>query len=570
MNKLSLILLFIFLSCTHSVKLAAPSRPFDKSAHHATSTEVMVSTQGESTTTATIGTFKSGGNIIDAFVTASLCISVERPHSTGLGGGGFLTYFDQKTKKVYAFDFRERAPLKSTKNMFLTDRGEPQPKLSQEGALAVASPGLLRGLYAIHKRFGKLPWKDVVSPAVSLARNGFPLYDQLHLALTQKKDVLKADPEVKAIFFTNDESIKPLGSIIKQELLASSLEKIALEGDRVFYEGEIATALVETVREKKGNLRYSDLKQYKMIERNPIVSRYDEVEIFSMPPPSSGGVHIVQILKMLEPFELKKYGPQSVEATHLIAQAMRRAFLDRASYMGDPDFHKIPVKKLISSSYLKALSKDLSFEKVGASIEMKKINLPHESTDTTHFSIGDQFGNLVASTQTINGWFGAGFTAKGTGIFYNNEMDDFAQKIGAQNLFGAVGGQYNLIAPRKTPLSSMSPTIVLKNKQAFLALGSPSGTRIITCVTQAILNRIEFEMPLYESIAATRIHHQWSPDELKIEFPYLAKNTEEKLKNLGHQIKHEDTGCSVQAIEKTPQGWIGVSDPRNYGLSLGF
>jgi gamma-glutamyltranspeptidase/glutathione hydrolase len=292
--------------------------------------------------------------------------------------------------------------------------------------------------------------------------------------------------------------------------------------------------------------------------------------IFSMTPPSSGGIHVIQILKMLEKHQLKTLGPQSTEAVHLTANAMQRAFLDRASYLGDPDFHLVPTNELLDDRYLARLASSIKTRQAIKADQMRAIPLPYESSDTTHFTIADRDGNLVASTQTINGWFGSAVMAKGTGIILNNEMDDFAQKIGVQNLYGAVGGQNNLIQPRKRPLSSMSPTIITQDNGPYMALGSPSGTRIITCVAQTILNSVEFEMPLYEAVAATRIHQQWMPDMLKVEAPFLTPSVEAELREKGHNVVHEKLGCSIQAIRKTPVGWHGVSDPRGEGLALGL
>jgi gamma-glutamyltranspeptidase / glutathione hydrolase len=309
-----------------------------------------------------------------------------------------------------------------------------------------------------------------------------------------------------------------------------------------------------------------------MKERIPVTGSYKGVRVFSMPPPSSGGIHVIQILKMLESHHLKSLGPQTTKAIHLTAQSMQRAFLDRALYLGDPDFHDVPTAKLLDEKYLEELS-----NAIGKPLAIKANNLspipfenPKESSQTIHFSLADQEGNLVASTQTINGWFGSGVIAKGTGIILNNEMDDFAQKVGAQNLFGAVGGENNLVIPKKRPLSSMSPTIILKGNEPLMALGSPSGTRIISCVAQTILNVLEFEMPLYEAVAATRIHQQWQPDELKIEFPFLDNSVEQELEKLGHKVVHEKLGCSIQAIKREKNAWIGVSDPRGEGRAMGL
>ncbi len=567
---LRFLMLIVLLGCSHQVRISSPAISENRKFHEAFSKNEMVTSQGKGTTEAALEVFKKGGNIIDAFVAASFAISVERPHSTGIGGGGFLLYFSKKENKVFAFDFREVAPMSAVTNMFLTKKGETQPLLSQEGALAVATPGLVKGLYEIHKRFGKLSWEETMRPSIKLAREGFPLYKQLHEALIDRKNLLLLDPEAKKTFYLDSGSVPKLGSLVIQENLAKTLELISINGATGFYEGKIANSIIKTINKKRGLLSHRDLKTYKMIERSPVTGIYKGLKIYSMPPPSSGGIHVIQILKMLEPYKLKELGPQTAEAVHLTANAMQRAFLDRATYLGDPDFNKIPTQSLVDENYIEKLSQTINTSNALKESSLKKVELPYESTDTTHFTIADREGNLVASTQTINGWFGSGVIAEGTGIILNNEMDDFAQKVGAKNLFGAVGGEYNLIEPRKRPLSSMSPTIITKNDSPLMALGSPSGTRIITCVAQTILNSVEFEMPLYEAVAATRIHQQWQPDVLKIESPFLDPQVESELKRKGHKVIHEKLGCSIQAIRKNHHGWEGVSDPRGEGLAKGL
>lgn len=565
----SLLFLMVFVGCSHKVNIVVPAAPLTRASYEAFGPKTMVTSQGIATSRATQAIMAQGGNIIDAFVTASFMVSVERPQSTGIGGGGFLLFYNQVERKVYAFDFREIAPVQSKSGMYLTKSGETQPLLSQEGALAVATPGMIAGLYDIHKRFGRLPWKETIQPAINLARNGFPLYDHLYTALQDRKHLLAFDVEAKKTFLMPDGSVPKMGTIVIQENLAKTLELIAEKGRDAFYKGKVADAIVNTVRAKRGILALKDLRDYQMKERTPVTSDYRGLEIFSMPPPSSGGIHVIQILKMLEPYNLKRMGPQSTEAVHLTANSMQRAFVDRATYLGDPDFHAVPVKELLNKKYLETLSKEINTKTALKAEQLKPIPLPYESTDTTHFSIADEDGNMVASTQTINGWFGSGVIAQGTGIILNNEMDDFAQKVGAQNLFGAVGGNNNLIEPRKRPLSSMSPTIITKDDKPFMALGSPSGTRIITCVAQTILNTVEFEMPLFEAVAATRIHQQWQPDALKIESPFLSEKVEKALKERGHNVVHEKLGCSIQAIKRENNQWTGVSDPRGEGLALG-
>jgi gamma-glutamyltranspeptidase/glutathione hydrolase len=567
-----LISFFILLGCSHQVRIVPSDEKNPRTQHEAKAPDVMVSTQGEATTKAGLDMFERGGNIIDAFVAASFAISVERPQSTGIGGGGFLVFYSAQEKKVYAFDFREVAPLHSYPEMYLDKKGAPRPLLSQDGPLAVATPGLVKGLFEIHQKWGKLSWAETIKPAIKLAREGFPMYEHLLLALEDRKSVLLRDEEFRETFFQNGFTIPSLGTLVKQENLAKTLETIARQGEEGFYQGKVADAIIKTVRSQGGILSYRDLRDYQMKERTPVVGTYKGAKIFSMPPPSSGGIHVIQILKMLENHQLKKFGPQTTESVHLTALSMQRAFLDRALYLGDPDFHPVPVKELLNEKYLAELAEAINHPVAIKGSDLKPISLPEikESTQTVHFSLADKEGNLVASTQTINGWFGSGVIARGTGIILNNEMDDFAQKIGAQNLFGAVGGKNNLVSPKKRPLSSMSPTVVLKNNRPFMALGSPSGTRIITCVAQTLLNTLEFEMPLYEAVAATRIHHQWMPDELKVESPFLHPQVEKELSGLGHKVVHEKLGCSIQAIQREGDHWVGVSDPRGEGLSKGY
>jgi len=562
------LLLLLLFSCSHRVNIISPPKGKSRAQYEASTKGYMITTQGEATSKATEEIFLKGGNIIDAFVAASFAISVERPQSTGIGGGGFLLFYNQKDKRVYAFDFRERAPYLAHKKMFLTSFGEGQPLLSQEGALSIATPGLVWGLHEIHKKYGSLPWRETIAPAIKLAREGFPLYEHLQKAIQDRSHLLKSDPEASKIFLTADGKTPRLGTLIIQENLAKTLEVISIEGKKGFYSGKIADLMIKTVRSKRGILSHKDLRDYKMVERVPVSSSYKGLKIFSMPPPSSGGIHIIQILKMLEPYQLKKLGPQTAASVNLIANSMQRAFQDRALYLGDPDFNPIPVDDLLDEKRLLEISKTISSNAIRAE-SLKAVKLPYESSETTHFSLADKEGNLIASTQTINGWFGSGVIAQGTGIILNNEMDDFAQKVGALNLFGAVGGEKNLVQALKRPLSSMSPTIILKNDQPMMALGSPSGTRIISCVVQTILNSVEFEMPLYEAVTATRIHQQWQPDQLKIESPFLSANVEKELSSKGHNIVHGNLGCSIQAIKRVDDYWVGVSDPRSEGLALG-
>jgi gamma-glutamyltranspeptidase/glutathione hydrolase len=572
-DKLKLLLLSFFVvacSGTHQETLRTASLlpGHKRNQHEATSQGFMITSQGTVSSSAGFEMFRQGGNIIDAAVAISFAISVERPQSTGIGGGGFLIFYEKKVGKAHVFDFREVAPLRGHSKMFLNKDGTPNPDKSIYGPHAVAVPGLVRGLWDIHKRFGKLSWSKTLQPAIRLAEEGLPVYPHLMAAIKEESPRLKADPDGKKIFFQKDGSVPYQGQLLKQLDLAKTLRKIAQQGPRGFYEGQVARSIVQTVRSRGGIISLEDLKSYRTKERQAVRGRYHNYDIISMPPPSSGGTHVVQILNLLEKQNLAQWGPQHPESLHRIATAMQISFADRAKYMGDPDFSPIPSKELSSKAYAAHMQKYFHEKALPSStFPLKKI--PDGPTETTHFSVADREENIVVSTQTINGWFGSGLVARGTGVVLNNEMDDFAQAVGASNLFGAIGGDKNLVAPRKRPLSSMSPTLVLKDGNPFLALGTPSGTRIISCVAQTMLNVLEFRLPLYEAVAATRIHHQWQPEELRVESPYLPDATLLALRKKGHAVTNPILGCQIQAIQRVGKQWVGVSDPRGEGLAVG-
>lgn len=533
-------------------------------------TQAMVSTQGVHSTQAGIEVMKKGGNIFDAFAAISFAISVERPHSTGIGGGGFLVFYNAKEKKVYAFDFREMAPRRASADMFLNANGEPDKERSLTGAFAVATPGLVAGVLEVHKKYGKLPLPEVMRPAIELAEKGFPVYPALHEATQSEKARLAMYPSSKSIFLTPEGEPWPVGHQLIQADLAATLKLIAEKGKKGFYAGSVAKNISNSIKAYRGLLDEKDLAAYKTKWRTPVRSTYKDYEIYSQPPPSSGGSHVIQILNILEKDKLKDLGPQHPRAIHLTASAMQRAFVDRALYMGDPDFVKVPVQKITSKEYASELRKKITDKATPSKDLLPKELSEKNSFETTHFSIMDAEGNAVASTQTINGWFGSALVAGGTGIMLNNEMDDFAAKVGASNLFGAIGGTKNRIEPLKRPLSSMSPTIVVKDGRAFLSVGTPSGTRIITCVAQTLLNVLEYELPLWESVTLTRYHHQWMPDQLSVEAPSFTAETLKSLTEIGHNVQPKDLGCKIQVIKRDGETLHGVSDPREEGSSLGL
>lgn len=529
--------------------------------------KAMVSTQGRAATAAAQEILKKGGNAIDAAIAASFAISVERPHSTGLGGGGFMLYREASTGKIYAIDFRERAPARASRNMYLDSAGNVIPHASTDGIRAVATPSLIAGLLEIHHRFGSLPLKTLIQPAIDLAENGFEVYPTLAHALQERRDVLAHHPESKKIFLHADGSPYREGEILVQKDLAKTLRILADSGP-----GPINWAIADESKREKGVLELHDLETYQVKWREPVIGDYQGYRIVSMPPPSSGGAHVIEILNILEPYRLKEEGFQSANGIHLIASALQLAFADRAEYMGDPDFVKVPLARLTSKQYAEQERTRINPEKHTPSDEIRAGNLRVESTSTTHFAIMDAKGNVVSSTQTINGYFGSGVTVPGTGIVLNNEMDDFSAKPGAPNLFGAVGGDANAIAPGKTPLSSMAPTLVFKGDTPVMALGAPGGTRIISCVAETLINRIGYGLSLYDSVNAIRFHHQWKPDLLEIDSPGPGPAVIAQLKNMGYTISmgEDAVPCRVMAVERSASGFTGVSDPIDHGSAAGF
>jgi gamma-glutamyltranspeptidase/glutathione hydrolase len=559
---LVLVFLNFFFSC-QKIPIKSHEREIQLlDQHQLTAKKFVTASQGINTSRIAREIYQSGGNLVDAAVAASFAISVERPHSTGLGGGGFLLYFDPAIMKTpVSFDFRERAPLKSHKDIYLDEKGEVIPNKSLEGIYSVGVPGLVKGLYQFHKRYGKLAWKKVIAPSIVLAKEGFEIYPELTNAIEKTKDLLKKDPAASEIFLNGEKNLKQLD-------LAKSLEQIAKGGERAFYQGEISKSILATNTEHHGLLTRDDFLQYRVINRRPVMKKIFDHEIYSMAPPSSGGVHVLQILKLME-LQSKKQkliNPFGANEINALSLSMRRAFFDRARYLGDPDFSHVPVKVMLSDKYLEnaVLENNLNEDKNVSALDF-------ESSQTTHFSLADSSGAMIASTQTINGYFGSGLVAKGTGIVLNNEMDDFAAKVGATNLFGAMGGEKNLVAPKKTPLSSMSPTIVLKNGKAMLALGTPSGTRILTCVAQTLLNRLFYDLPLGESVNMLRFHHQRWPDELRVEKEGVLKTEVlNKLSELGNKVVFKDLGCRIEAVEKMGSSLLGVADSRGQGAVEGF
>lgn len=535
--------------------------------HRAEGSRFALASQGEATSAAGRRMLEKGGNAVDAFAAMSFTISVERPHSTGLGGGGFLLLQLKGWAAPKAFDFRERAPFAASENMYLDAYGKVIPRKSVEGALSAGTPGLVRGVLALHEKYGRLSRAEVMAPAIELAEKGFPVYTELARALSLTAGFLGKFPSSAAIFLRGAEPLKE-GELLVQKDLAQTLKAIAKSGAKEFYEGKTARALVASQKKWNGLLSLKDLREYEMKERSPVHAAYRGRDIYSMPPPSSGGVHVLQMLGMLEHDDVKAMGVLSPASVHTLGSAMELAFRDRAAHLGDPDFQKVPTAGLHNKKYLSEMRKRIPER---SALDPEKLApgdpWPYESPETTHFSILDVDGNAVTTTQTINGYFGSGLVAEGTGVLFNNEMDDFGAKVGASNIFGAIGGQKNLVEPGKRPLSSMAPTVVVENGVPRMVTGSPSGTRIINCVFLSLINYLGYGLSLEDAVSTLRFHHQWQPGKLFVE-PGFPASTVKALGKMGHVVEEKDLGCRVEAAAVENGRVKAVADPRGFGSAL--
>ena len=513
---------------------------------------------------------RQGGNAVDAAVAVGFALAVVLPNAGNIGGGGFMVLHDAKSGGNYSVDFRETAPLKADRDMYLDKDGNVIDGHSLYTHFAVGVPGTVAGMEYALKKWGTMSLAQVIAPAIKLAEKGFVVGPMLASTLKEEKDNLGKWPQSKAIFFKNGEPLQE-GDLLVQKDLANSLKLIAKQGAKAFYEGDIAKKIVAEMEKNQGLITLEDLKGYKVVERKPIEGEYRGYKVVTMPPPSSGGVHLVQILNILERYPMADYGVNSAKSIHYLAEAMKLAYADRSEYLGDPDFVKIPVTGLISKKYADELAQGISDSKVKAASEIKPGKpQPYESDQTTHFSVMDKHGNAVAVTYTLNFNFGSGIVAEGTGILLNDEMDDFSAKPGVPNAFGLIGGEANAIAPQKRPLSSMTPTLVMKDNKPWLVTGSPGGARIITTVLQSIVNTIDHKMNPAEAIVTPRVHHQWLPDELRIE-EGLSPDTLSLLKAQGYNIKEKAPMGRVQIIQATENGFYGYSDPRNpEGKTIGY
>ncbi|MGK0180382.1 MAG: gamma-glutamyltranspeptidase/glutathione hydrolase, partial [Nitrospinales bacterium] len=531
----------------------------------------MVASQEARATQIGLDILKKGGNAIDAAVGVSFALAVTLPRAGNISGGGFMLVHLGKTGQTIAIDYREMAPLAASFDMYLNEREDVDKKLSQLSHKSTGVPGTVAGMAYVLKEYGTLSLKEVIAPAIRLAEEGIIVNEDIEYTLNKGKKRLQQWPETARIYYKPDGSVYLVGERMVFKDLAWSLNEIAENGPSAFYEGAIAEKLVADMKKHGGLITMEDLKNYRVSTREPVQGTYRGHEIIGMPPPSSGGIHIIQMLNILEAFPLGDMGPNSANSLHLIAESMKLAFADRSKYLGDPDWWDIPIKGLISKDYATELRAVINREKVTPS---KIVNPedpdPYESDETTHVSVMDQFGNVVSSTTTLNFSFGSGIVVPGTGMLLNNEMDNFTAKPGVPNSYGLLGGQANAIQPTKRPLSSMSPMILLKDGKPFLATGSPGGPRLINAILQVIINVIDHRMNIAEASNARRIHHQWKPDKLRVEKGFNP-DTRRLLEEKGHQVRVTNSLGSTQSILKTEKGFNGSSDPRRSGaLTLGY
>lgn len=496
---------------------------------------------------------EKGGNAIDAAVAVGYALAVVHPAAGNIGGGGFAVIHLANGENI-TLDFREMAPLKASKDMYLDDKGEVVQDASTIGYLAAGVPGTVKGMSAMLDRYGTMKLKDLMAPAIELAEKGYLINDRQEQTLLEAKDMFKKFASSSKYFLKKDGSTYKSGELFIQKDLAKTLKLIAKEGPDAFYKGKIADLIANDMAKNKGIITKEDLAQYQAIWRKPVKGTYRGYDIISMSPPSSGGTHIIQILNIMENANIENLGFASSKTLHIMAEAMRQAYADRSEYMGDPDFVKIPLDKLTSKEYAKEIYTKIPKDKALPSSKVKPgLGQIHEGHNTTHYSVLDGKGNAVSITYTINASYGSGAAIDGAGFLLNNEMDDFSIKPGVPNLYGLVGGEANAIEPKKRPLSSMSPTIILKDGKVFMVVGSPGGSRIITTVLQVISNVIDHKMDISTAVESPRFHMQWLPDEIRTEPFGIIKDVQNNLEKMGYKITEKPYMGDVNAIMIDPK-----------------
>jgi gamma-glutamyltranspeptidase/glutathione hydrolase len=561
------ILLFIALTPAHAQRGAQhipPVQPVEARHGMVVAQEALAARIG-------VDVLKRGGNAVDAAVAVGFALAVTYPRAGNIGGGGFMVIHLARSSRQIAIDYRETAPVATPRDVFLDERGDADPRKSRDSGLAIGVPGTVAGLALAHRKYGsgRFTLGQLIAPSIALARDGIPVATDLADSLPSMSERFARWPSSAKIFLKADGTPLGEGDRLVQTDLAATLETIARRGPRAFYQGPIANKLAAAVRGAGGLMTADDLRRYRAVERPVARGRYRAHRIVSMPPPSSGGVLLIQMLNVLEGYRLKKDDPASL---HLMIEAMKRAYADRAKHLGDPAFAKMPIAGLMSKRYAAALRKTIDPERATPSLRIHAGKpAAFEGGNTTHYSVIDRHGNAVSNTYTLNLSYGVGLVAEGTGVLLNNELDDFAAKPGAPNAFGLIGlDEANAPAGGKRPLSSMTPTIVLKGGRPVLVTGSPGGSRIITTMLSVVLNVIDHQMGIAHAVGAPRIHHQWLPDQVGIE-PGVPAATIAALAARGHTVVPLRPGTSANSILKTKHGLIGAADTRTRGaLAVGY
>ncbi|MFV0190199.1 gamma-glutamyltransferase [Empedobacter falsenii] len=512
---------------------------------------------------------KKGGNAIDASIAVQFALAVVYPNAGNIGGGGFLVYRDSKGK-TDALDYREKAPLKASEDMYWDKNGNAITDLSLYGQFAAGVPGTVDGMVKAHEKYGKLNWKELVQPAINLAQKGFKITKQQASELTNKhNDFVKYNSKTNAL--TSKSSWKE-GDLLIQKDLAKTLKLIQQKGRAGFYEGKTADLIVREMKRGNGIISHEDLKEYQSVWRTPVSGNYKGFKVISMPPPSSGGIALVSLFQSIEDYPINKWGFQADSTIQVMVEAERRVYADRAEHLGDPDFIKVPQKQLLDKSYNVNRMKDFSFDRATPSSVIKAGEIiGKESMETTHYVIVDKDGNAASVTTTLNNSYGSLVVVEGAGFLLNDEMDDFSVKPGTPNLYGLVGGKANAIEPSKRMLSSMTPSILEKDGKLFMVVGTPGGSTIITSVFQAILNVVDFGMTMQEAVAAPRFHHQWLPDQIDYEPNAISENVRETLKQKGYKLKERKPYGRVEGILVNKDGtYQAGADPRGDDKAVGY